>query len=57
MPLTKCKEGDKQGWKYGTDGKCYTYESGNKSSENAAKIKAAKQGVAIAKQKGEAPHF
>lgn len=57
MPLMRCKSGNKPGWKYGSSGKCYTYASGNKSSEKAAKMKAAKQGVAIAKNQGTKPHF
>uniref|UniRef100_A0A6M3L919 DUF1508 domain-containing protein n=1 Tax=viral metagenome TaxID=1070528 RepID=A0A6M3L919_9ZZZZ len=57
MPLMKCQEKDKPGWKYGTDGKCYTYTPNNKASEAAAKVKAAKQGVAIASSQGTKPHF
>jgi len=39
MPLKKCSEGGKSGWKWGTNGKCYTGPDGKK--------KAIKQGVAI----------
>ena len=46
MPLKRCKKDNKPGWKYGS-GKCYTYTAGNKASEAAAKLKAAKQGAAI----------
>jgi hypothetical protein len=39
MPLKKCREGGKSGWKYGDSGKCYTGPG--------AKKKAIKQGIAI----------
>ncbi len=39
MPVQRCAEGRKMGWKYGKTGKCYTGKDG--------KAKAAKQGRAI----------
>ena len=39
MPLKRCSENNKSGWKWGDQGKCYTGED--------AKKKALKQGVAI----------
>jgi hypothetical protein len=39
MPLKKCSENEKSGWKWGDSGKCYTGKD--------AKKKAIKQGVAI----------
>ena len=39
MPVMKCKSNNKQGWKFGKSGKCYTGKSG--------KSKAKKQGKAI----------
>ena len=57
MPLMKCSEDGKPGWKYGEQGKCYTYTPGNEASNKAAKLKAAKQGVAISSRTGEKPHF
>ena len=53
MPLMKCRVGGKPGWKYGEQGKCYTYEPGDKKSEAAAKLKAVKQGIVISKSTGE----
>jgi len=53
MPVKRCRLDDKPGWKYGDSGKCYTYTAGNKKSESAAKLKAAKQGFVIAKSSGE----
>lgn len=47
MPLMRCQEEDKPGWKWGDSGKCYIYEAGNEESEKAAKEKAMKQAVAI----------
>ena len=49
----KCKKDDKPGWKYGDSGACYTYTAGNEKSEAAAKLKAAKQGIAISRESGE----
>ncbi len=53
MPLMKCREDDKPGWKYGDSGACYTYTAGNEKSEAAAKLKAIKQGTAISRESGE----
>lgn len=39
MPLKKCEEGKKSGWKWGDNGKCYTGPD--------AKKQAIKQGIAI----------
>lgn len=39
MPLQKCKENNKSGWRWGEQGKCYTGPGGKK--------KAIKQGIAI----------
>jgi len=50
MPVQECNEDNKKGYKWGEQGKCYTYESGNDESKNAAKEKAAKQGKAIKSQ-------
>lgn len=53
MPVKRCRSDDKPGWKYGDSGKCYTYTAGNKKSESTAKLKAAKQGIAISRESGE----
>ena len=53
MPLMRCKEDDKPGWKYGKNGKCYIYTAGNKKSESTAKLKTIKQGFIISKSSGE----
>ena len=47
MPLKKCQKGGKSGYKWGDSGKCYTYTTGNKTSQKSAKKKAIKQGLAI----------
>jgi len=39
MPLKKCADNDKSGWKWGDEGKCYVGPDGKK--------KAIKQGIAI----------
>jgi len=53
MPFKRCSEGEKPGWKWGDRGKCYTYTVGNEESENQAKLKAAKQAVAIGEDPSE----
>ncbi len=46
MPIEKCQEGKKPGFRWGSKGKCYTYTSGDEKSRSEAKIKALKQGMA-----------
>ena len=60
MPIKKCNENGKPGYKYGNNGHCYTYIANDEQSRKNAVKKAAKQGVAIegpdkfaAIQKGE----
>lgn len=47
MPVQRCTEDGKPGYKYGEGGKCYTYTAGDQASRDAAYTKAAKQGAAI----------
>ena len=47
MPIKKCRSNGKPGYKYGDQGKCYTYTTGNKTSREKAKKKAGEQGRAI----------
>lgn len=47
MPVKKCEKDGKPGYKYGDEGKCYTYEKGNEEERKKAKEKAFKQGAAI----------
>lgn len=51
MPVEPCREGGSPGYRWGKEGKCYTYKSGDKASREAAHKKAAKQGQAIELQK------
>lgn len=46
MPIQNCSEGGKPGYKWGNQGKCYVYTSGDPSSEKQAKHRAMMQGVA-----------
>jgi len=39
MPVQKCTEGNKPGYRWGQSGKVYTYEPGNKASRECAKGK------------------
>lgn len=48
MPLQRCQENKKPGWKWGNSGKCYTYTEGDKASEKRARDRASKQGQAQA---------
>jgi len=47
MPLKRCQQNNKQGWKWGDEGKCYTYNPNSEASEKRAKSLAVKQGFAI----------
>jgi len=47
MPVQKCKKEGQPGWRWGKEGKCYTYTPGDKTGSKRAKAKAAKQGRAI----------
>ena len=47
MPLQRCRDDNKPGWKWGKSGKCYTYSAGNKAAEKKARAEAMKQAAAI----------
>ena len=47
MPVKGCQENGKPGFKWGDQGKCYTYTPGNEVSKKRAHDKAIKQGRAI----------
>lgn len=51
MPVQRCQEGNKPGWRCGQQGKCYTYTEGDAASEKRAKKRAIRQCIAI----GETP--
>jgi hypothetical protein len=54
MPVEKCQAGGKPGYRWGKEGKCYTYTPGNERSQKNARVKAAVQGRAIeAGKKGQ----
>lgn len=53
MPIEECQEDNKPGYRYGENGKCYTYTAGDEESRNAAKQQAYLQGAAISHQTGE----
>jgi hypothetical protein len=52
MPIQVCKANGKPGYKYGDEGKCYTYKAGSKSSRKRAKQQAINQGLAIEQERG-----
>lgn len=47
MPLTRCQENDTPGWKWGEEGKCYTYGPGTDRSEEEARENALAQAAAM----------
>lgn len=47
MPVQECQKDGKPGFKWGSEGKCYTYTEGNDRSRERARSKARKQGIAI----------
>ena len=53
MPVKKCTKDGKPGYKYGDEGYCYTYASGNEKSRKSAKQKAHLQGSAIEARRGK----
>ena len=47
MPIMSCTKNNKNGYKWGKNGKCYTYIPNNKKSKKSARKKAARQAAAI----------
>lgn len=47
MPVQRCQKDGKPGWKWGKEGKCYTFTPGDEESRERAKRKAKEQGQAI----------
>lgn len=46
MPVKRCMKNGRPGFKWGDQGKCYTYNPANDASRERAKSKASKQGRA-----------
>jgi hypothetical protein len=51
MPEQACTENGKNGWRWGTQGKCYVYPDGDEKASGKAKQQAFLQGAAITKGK------
>lgn len=47
MPVQSCQEGNKPGFRWGQQGKCYTYDPNSKQSRERARDRALAQGHAI----------
>jgi hypothetical protein len=47
MPVRECQENDKPGYKWGEQGKCYTYNPDNEGQRRKAKQNAIIQGYAV----------
>jgi len=47
MPVKECKLEGKPGYKWGDEGKCYTYTPDNEGQRRNSKKKAITQGIAI----------
>lgn len=47
MPVQRCQRDGKPGYRWGEEGKCYTYDPGDAESRAAAKRRARRQGQAI----------
>lgn len=52
MPVEACEKDGNPGYRYGKNGKCYTYKRGDLASEKAAHDQAVAQGRAIERSKG-----
>ncbi len=46
MPIQSCSINGKPGYKWGAQGKCYSYNPSNDSSKTKARNKARNQGIA-----------
>jgi hypothetical protein len=58
MPLQRCEQDGRPGWKWGATGACFTYAPGSLSAENIARKNAMAQAVAISfaqKRAGKTP--
>lgn len=53
MPVQRCQRDNKPGFKWGDQGKCFTYEPGNEQSRERARNQAKEQGRAIEASKSE----
>lgn len=52
MPIQECSEGGEPGYKWGEEGKCYTYTAGSETSRKAARHRAHIQGISYEFAKG-----
>jgi hypothetical protein len=52
MPLMRCETDGSPGWKWGEQGKCYSYTAGDEASETAARKKAMAQAAAMGEFEG-----
>ena len=57
MPLQTCELNGDPGYRYGSNGKCYTYKVGDEEGRKQAKRKSIIQGTAIAQNTGEKLHL
>jgi hypothetical protein len=57
MPIQRVTKNGKPAYRYGDEGKAYTYSAGNVAGRKRAKRKAIQQGLAIARRQGVKPHF
>jgi len=57
MPLHRTTKNGKPAYQYGTTGAKYTYTPGSPASRKAAKNKAIKQALAIARRTGKPAHL
>ena len=57
MPLHRTTKDGKPAFQHGTTGAKYTYKPGNEASREAAKKKAIKQALAIARRTGKPAHL
>lgn len=53
MPVNDCMENNKKGYKWGSTGKCYTYDDGDDNSKEEAYSKMMKQARAIEASKSK----
>jgi len=47
MPVRSCSENNRPGYRWGEEGKCYTYKKGDKEGASRARARAERQGAAV----------
>jgi hypothetical protein len=55
MPVMRCSEESRPGFRWGSEGKCYTYAPGDPASRERARRQAERQGRAVEASQARSP--